>query len=63
VGSKKNTLPNLNGPAAAKSAPTGSSSAQAARAGRTSAQLRRKADLAALRARLRPFVERARVKP
>jgi phospholipid/cholesterol/gamma-HCH transport system substrate-binding protein len=58
----KNKRPNLNGPAAAKTPPTGSSSAQAARANGTSAQLRRKADLAALRARLRPFLERAGVK-
>jgi hypothetical protein len=58
----KNPRPNLNGPAAAKSAPTGSSSAQAARASSTSAQLRRTSELKALRARLRPFLERAGVK-
>jgi phospholipid/cholesterol/gamma-HCH transport system substrate-binding protein len=58
-----NKLPNLNGPAAAKSAPTGSTTAQAARATSTSTKLRHKADLSALRARLRPFLERAGVKP
>jgi hypothetical protein len=47
-----NKLPNLNGPAAAKSPPSPTQPAQATSA---RARLARKADLAALRARLRPF--------
>jgi phospholipid/cholesterol/gamma-HCH transport system substrate-binding protein len=53
-----NKLPNLNGPASAKSAPTGSSTASTASAATTSERLRRQADLAALRAKLRPFASR-----
>jgi virulence factor Mce-like protein len=55
----KNKLPNLNGPAAAKSAPTGVSTTSAARAGTQSEKLRRQADLRALLAKLHPFATRS----
>jgi virulence factor Mce-like protein len=50
-----NKLPDLNGPAAAKSAPTGSSGAATAQATSVQARLKRQADLEAVRAKLHPF--------
>jgi len=55
----KNTLPNLNGPAAAKSEPTGAP-ATTARVKSPQAKLKRQADLQAVRAKLHPFAEKAR---
>src|SRR3954466_16280684 len=49
----KNPLPDVNGPAAAKSLPTGTASA--ARVSSRRDRLRRQADLAAVRAKLNPF--------
>jgi len=49
-----NKLPNLNGPAAAKSSPTGAP-ATAARVSSPQAKLKRQADLEAVRAKLHPF--------
>jgi phospholipid/cholesterol/gamma-HCH transport system substrate-binding protein len=50
----KNPLPDVNGPAAAKSLPTGAASAARVSTTRRD-QLRREADLAAVRAKLNPF--------
>jgi phospholipid/cholesterol/gamma-HCH transport system substrate-binding protein len=47
-------VPNLNGPAAAKSAPTGAPAGSAKAAG-ARAKLKREADLSAVRAKLNPF--------
>jgi phospholipid/cholesterol/gamma-HCH transport system substrate-binding protein len=55
----KNRLPDLNGPAAAKSAPTGAP-ASAAQVKSPQAKLKRQADLAAVRAKLHPFAEKTR---
>jgi phospholipid/cholesterol/gamma-HCH transport system substrate-binding protein len=50
----KNELPDLNGPAAAKSSPTGAP-ATAAKVSSPQARLKRQADLEAVRAKLHPF--------
>jgi virulence factor Mce-like protein len=55
----KNQLPNLNGPAAAKSDPTGAT-ATTARVSTPQAKLKRQADLQAVRAKLHPFAEKTR---
>jgi phospholipid/cholesterol/gamma-HCH transport system substrate-binding protein len=54
-----NKLPNLNGPAAAKSSPTGAP-ATTARVSTPQAKLKRQADLQAVRAKLHPFAEKTR---
>jgi len=56
----KQKLPNLMGPAAAKSAPTGTAVAAQSKTERD--QLRREADLAAVRAKLNPFGKREKTK-
>jgi phospholipid/cholesterol/gamma-HCH transport system substrate-binding protein len=54
-----NKLPDLNGPAAAKSSPTGAP-ATTARVSTPQAKLKRQADLQAVRAKLHPFAEKTR---
>jgi virulence factor Mce-like protein len=54
-----NKLPDLNGPAAAKSSPTGAP-ATTARVSTPQAKLKRQADLQAVRSKLHPFAEKAR---
>jgi len=54
-----NKLPDLNGPAAAKSNPTGASSAQLAQIAKAEGKLKRSADLQAVRAKLHPFATKS----
>jgi hypothetical protein len=55
----KNKLPDLNGPAAAKSEPTGAP-ATTAKVKTPQAKLKRQADLQAVRSKLHPFAEKSR---